>query len=180
MGIRYKVCQGGVVAITMAGAQQDRLFRPGEYLPDGVPQKAIESHIKSGYVVAVNQEGPPEQALLVENPPGQDLGPAVSAGGDINDKSKRDNLDKQVFTTVPERSSAGSPGNVMQTTSKKPAAPVTQVRSLWNLDPALLKSKTIDQLNVMVQERDNAVEPFSTTPEAVAFLSQDFVSPQRA
>lgn len=45
----------------------------------------------------------------------------------------------------------------------------------WNLDPATLSDKSIEQLNAMVLERDPKVKPFDTPEEAMAFLSSDFI-----
>jgi len=49
-----------------------------------------------------------------------------------------------------------------------------QPQTKWNFDPALLAGKEIDQLNVMIQERDPSVHPFDTVEEAIAFLSSEF------
>lgn len=49
------------------------------------------------------------------------------------------------------------------------------VGSRWDLDPATLRGKKIDELNVMVLERDPAVKPFDTEKEAIAQLSMGFV-----
>ena len=46
--------------------------------------------------------------------------------------------------------------------------------SKWSLNPADLEGKDLDELNVMVLERDETVDPFETVEEAVAWLSQDF------
>jgi len=44
----------------------------------------------------------------------------------------------------------------------------------WDFDPATLSYKTIDELNIMVFERDDTVEPFDTVEEAIYHLSQNF------
>jgi hypothetical protein len=48
------------------------------------------------------------------------------------------------------------------------------VNSRWDLDPDGLRGMTLDQLNVMILERDDSVEPLETVEEAVEWLSQDF------
>ena len=48
------------------------------------------------------------------------------------------------------------------------------VNSRWDLDPDGLRGMTLDQLNVMILERDDSVEPQETVEEAVEWLSQDF------
>lgn len=44
----------------------------------------------------------------------------------------------------------------------------------WALDPKALKGKTLDQLNVMVKERDAQLKPFEKTEDAIERLSSDF------
>ena len=56
----------------------------------------------------------------------------------------------------------------------KQQAPVKTPKSPWVYDPEILKDKTLSQLNVLVQNVDASVEPFSTTEEAQAWVSQDF------
>lgn len=48
--------------------------------------------------------------------------------------------------------------------------------SIWNLDPAGLRGMSVEQLNVMVLERDAKVTPFETIEEAVWWLTQDYES----
>jgi len=61
----------------------------------------------------------------------------------------------------------------------KPDGTVTAAKPLpavgkWNLDPALLKGKSIEELNAIVIDRDAAVTPFDEVAEAVKFLSSEF------
>lgn len=44
----------------------------------------------------------------------------------------------------------------------------------WDMNPAQLQGKTIEQLNLLVLERDSTQKPFETAEEAIAHLSQDF------
>lgn len=44
----------------------------------------------------------------------------------------------------------------------------------WTLDPASLKNKDLDVLNIMVRERDPKLGPFDTEEEAIAILSRDY------
>lgn len=44
----------------------------------------------------------------------------------------------------------------------------------WNLDPTALAGKPLDELNVMILERDDTAAIFETVEEAVAHLSSDF------
>ena len=51
------------------------------------------------------------------------------------------------------------------------------ITSLWAIDPDGLRSMSLDQLNVMIMERDDKVEPFEDLEEAIAWLSQDYEEP---
>ncbi len=46
--------------------------------------------------------------------------------------------------------------------------------SVWVLDPADLQDKSLDELNVMILERDDELEQFETVEEARAWLTQDY------
>lgn len=53
-------------------------------------------------------------------------------------------------------------------------------KSKWDLDPDALRGLSVDQLNVMIRERDeNFVVPFETVEECVAHLCADFKPPVR-
>ena len=49
--------------------------------------------------------------------------------------------------------------------------------SIWILDPKPLHSLGVEELNVMVLERDSSIAPFDTAEEAVAWLSQHYEEP---
>lgn len=44
----------------------------------------------------------------------------------------------------------------------------------WNINPRTLVGKTLDQLNIMIAERDPKVGRYETIPEAVGQLTKDF------
>lgn len=46
----------------------------------------------------------------------------------------------------------------------------------WMCDPDMLEPFTLEELNVMVLERDPNMEPFETREEAITQLSEDFVN----
>jgi len=48
------------------------------------------------------------------------------------------------------------------------------LNSVWNLNPAVMETKTLDQLNVLIHERDTALDPFEDKAEAVYWLSRDY------
>lgn len=57
-----------------------------------------------------------------------------------------------------------------------------QVDTPWSLDPRMLEGKTIEQLNVMILERDPHAfgdeGPYETVEEAVAHLTRDVSGPK--
>jgi hypothetical protein len=46
--------------------------------------------------------------------------------------------------------------------------------SIWTMDPDGIRGLALDQLNIMILERDDEVAPFETVEEAAAWLSQDY------
>lgn len=58
------------------------------------------------------------------------------------------------------------------------AAKPAKSKSIWSMDPDGLRGLDVDQLNVMIAERDDSVEPFETSEEALAFLSADYEGPE--
>lgn len=75
------------------------------------------------------------------------------------------------LTSNPPKARENSGIGTVQRTSKEIQA------GKWNLDPKLLKGKTIEQLNAMVIERDGQAGIFDTVEEATAFLSADYIEP---
>ncbi len=53
-----------------------------------------------------------------------------------------------------------------------------EVASRFAFDPDGLRGLDLDQLNVMIAERDPSVEPYESVEEATAHLSQDWVEPK--
>lgn len=51
-----------------------------------------------------------------------------------------------------------------------------QATSKWTIDPTSLEGRDLEQLNVMILERDPNQSPFATVEEAKAHLSQDYRS----
>lgn len=65
-----------------------------------------------------------------------------------------------------------------------PAAPVLDREAgegspppKFDIDPATLEGKELDELNVMALEIDAELDPFETVVEAIEYLSQDFEAP---
>ena len=46
----------------------------------------------------------------------------------------------------------------------------------WIFNPADLQGKPLEELNVLIAARDDTVEPFGTVEEAIAYLSQNFIT----
>lgn len=68
----------------------------------------------------------------------------------------------------------------VQTHERGDKVVIQQKTSLWDADPATLQDKDLEALNVMIQELDSKVEPFSEKAAAIAWLSQDFEGEQVA
>jgi hypothetical protein len=60
-------------------------------------------------------------------------------------------------------------GKVDEAPPAPPRAP-----GLWNIDPKKLKGKKLDDLNVMIAEKDASKPPCATIAEAIKQLSADF------
>lgn len=54
---------------------------------------------------------------------------------------------------------------------ERPPRPVSK----WAINPLALEQRPLEELNVMVRERDPSIPPFKTREEAIAKLSSDFV-----
>lgn len=59
-------------------------------------------------------------------------------------------------------------------TVEKAPPPPPRALGLWNVDPKKIATKNIDQLNVMIAEKDPNVPPAASVDEAVKILSADF------
>jgi len=60
-----------------------------------------------------------------------------------------------------------------QTAPSSPNPADMRPTSPWKLDPAQLEGKPLQELNLMIKERDDSIEPFETVEEAIAQLSAD-------
>lgn len=122
------------------------LYRSGQIVPGGVfSDQQVKAHLASGYLRVVPGSAP---VASVESKPEPEEGAVENPPG------------------LDPTPSVGSSGDL---------APAPKIASRWVLDPDALKGMTLDQLNVMVVERDESIEPFDTVEEAIEWLSQDFV-----
>lgn len=130
-----------------------------------MPKRKIVRHILSGYlkpISAMKDEGPISPDQFTENAPGKTTPQPLPGPG-------------KTGLPIEKALKTSTPGGIETASLGKIASPETvkTVTSKWTLDPELLKGKTIDELNVMVAERDATLSGFATAEEAVAWLSQD-------
>lgn len=146
------------------------LLKEGNVIPDGLFSKAeIDRKIRDGYVVAHGMpDREPEASGTV---PGRSLG--------------QDPLDADSAPTISDgtlSSSSSGPNSIRTSVAEKEANPVspevTNDPTPWVLNPAGLMDKDLDELRVMILERDPDFDTDSvgTVEEAIEFLSQDFHS----
>lgn len=128
--------------------------------------KQIEEMVRSGYVVAHNKAEVIDPSQFTPTPPGLDKTPALPV--DTTDDRHSTPPDKIVVTTS---------GGVQSSSYTAPPEEIAKSDpSPWTIDPATIEGMDLDQLNVMVKERDESVSLFADEEEARAFLSQDYDS----
>jgi len=102
-----------------------QIFKPGDPLPDNLPEDRLQDCLKRGLIIEVKTgKAPPKAKVQIS-------------------KAWR--------------------------ASHQPV-------SKWALNPADLAGKTLKQLNIMILEKDQSMEPFDTLDQAVEALSKDFKS----
>lgn len=148
------------------------LWGPGTIL-DGSDIKDFEALLRDGFIEPADI--PAGQGDLLRVPGAS--GVIMPGEVDLTKREKPIKVEKaaesapkvQLHSTAPVPPLADPDSAIV-----RPAVP-SQI-SPWSLDPALLVGKSLTELNVMVAERDQTdkIEPFTTIPEVVAFLSQDF------
>lgn len=121
----------------------------------GLTEKFIQTELVANRYAYPIGSKVAEERLYDKTPPGVDEPPVLAAA------------ESDKITLL-------SPSGV--STTSRPVTSVSQPPTPWTLDPTSLNGKTLEQLNVMIQERDDKVEPFQTVEEASAWLSQDFTA----
>lgn len=159
--MRYRITQGG----SIHGPDRKR-YTAGMIVPDGFFRNQ-KAHISSGYLTPVNDNAIPEPQRPTEVVPGRDV--PIVLKGNKEDKS-------EVIRLTTEHTPTGEP-IVESTRTNDVGTPVTQVQSPWMLAPETLAGKGLEELNVMVHERDATIPPFEDPAEARAQLSQDYIAP---
>jgi hypothetical protein len=192
---QYRVCAGGSVMVTgparkSVGDRTKRLM-PGDIIPnDAVTDKWIEDALRNRTIEPVfsMQQVPVERGPVADVPgvePGAPVGGDETRVGIVNrDQGNAERVNRIATSGGDQTPPVGrvEVGGIVvevtpappEGTTPSPGQPVQQVGSIWNLDPERLQGKTLEELNVMVKERDTGVPLFETIPEAVVFLSKDF------
>lgn len=175
MKYRYRVKQGNCIAISGGPQRQNVLLKPGDFLPDDYPQKKAESLLRERKVEAVNITPYPDFVadVPVADPPGTNVARIQTTRTNSELDATRGN---PYETTVGGSMSSSTSSGISQLSSPKKAGKqaVSQRVSPWDVDPSTIKGKSLDELNVMILERDANQQPCTTVEEAIAFLSQDF------
>lgn len=156
--------------ITAPGISRDS-FGPGTILrvgQNGFTEKNFAEHMASGFLREVRTEDDIAQTKIEQT----DVVPGVDSSHVLDGTDE----DKSVTVVVE------ADGKSMQTHGNPAPQPEKvekpdQVTSIWNLDPDTLKDHDLDALNTMILERDGKVVPYSDESEAIAHLSQHYVSP---
>jgi len=169
---RYRVKQGGCVM------HQGRIYYGGstEINNIGLTQAQLDKKVRSGYIEPIGSYDSELADAPVPLPPGADPLPTLPA------------LEKAGVTTlsgdnpIPRRPSTTFPREVVgrPTVQVTPIKAPVQVSSIWTVDPATLEGMDIDQLNVLVKDRDANATAFTEVDAAKAQLSKDFKEAEAA
>lgn len=151
---KYRVAKNCSIMLNHSG---HRIVGAGEELDANYAEfRVIENHIRSGFVVPI------ESKEFERRDKERLLPPDVTANAAIvfKDKDERNN----------------TPVIVRKERKKKQQQPA---ESVWNIDPELLKNKTLEELTLMALERDTNGDQvpkngFESVEEAIEFLSKDF------
>ena len=145
----------------------------------------------SGFAKSVSVSDQPDPDTLpktIEVRPGETKAPPITAGdgnpgGKGSDPVTLDDVPTGMAAAggIPDASDPGagailSPATVTQPIPGPEVDGAGSPKSPWIFDPAELAGKPLDELNVIIKERDTAVEPFATVEEAIAFLSQNYIT----
>jgi len=148
----YRASDYGVILLPYVEGRS-RTLNPGATLPPGaLSSDQIREHVKSGYLVPLgageqDRSIPGVETLQLQDDPNYDV------------KAKSDKDSQPSIKKV-------------KVTRKPPAG----VHGKWNMDPKVLEEKNLNQLNVLIKDRDKRRKAFETKADAVNWLSQDFNS----
>ena len=176
--------------VTPKGSRRPVLTQ-GVIIPDGIFTPAqIKAHLASGFAKSVAVSDQPDPDALpkaIEENPGQTKAPPITggddtAGGKGSDPVTLDDVPTGVSAAggIPDASDEGAGVSASPVAVQPVPGPEVDgagsPKSPWIFDPAELAGKPLDELNIIIKERDAAVEPFATVEEAIAFLSQNFIT----
>ena len=133
-------------------------WKAGQGIP-GLTRSQQSEHLKSGFMVV---KGSPEEAAGRFASPPCTVAP-IPIGEDGNEGKEKPIEVKAPQTIIPPKETEISDSK--------------ESGSVWVLDPDGLFGKDIEELNVMIAERQPEVDPFDTAEEAITWLSQDYVEP---
>lgn len=174
----FKVAQGCVL---FCNGKKDKphqahgMKRGGEIVTsDDLPSSAVESNVASGHLIPVDAVTHADGTVrYVESQPGVE--PPMVLRSDEVDADKDDPYREPVNVVKPkvvgvQASDAEAPeAEPKETVVGDPAKAVGK----WSFDPAALEGKSLDELNSLILDHDDSVEPYETEAEAVAHLTQD-------
>lgn len=156
MAQQFKVSRGcSIVGL------DGKLYREGEILPPGyAPRKKIDDHVRSRHVTPIGSQ---DQIRIEQAPtaPGVEPPKPTSSGEHATGVTTSEGGVQKLHLDPPATATTG-------TVAQSDPSP-------WTIDPSTLEGKDVDELNVMILERDPEQETMETVEEAVAFLSQDYV-----
>ena len=164
----------------------------GEELPDGLfTPSQRKAHIDSGFAQVVSAADRPDPATMpksIPDRPGESEAPPINAGSKGDSGSGSDPVTTDAAPTgvsaaggIPDASDGGA-GNVLAPSTVEQPVPGPEIDGAgsevgpWIFNPADLQGKPLEELNVLIAARDDKVEPFGTVEEAIAYLSQNFVT----
>lgn len=161
---KYRVASGHSILVDVKsrvsgdvrGRDLDRIMS-GQEIPDGLltPQE-IKNKVANGVIVPIGGEAVQQEAL----------GGTVPGEIDLSENEGKVVLTEDNGDVKTETISKREPENNA----------VKQAPSPWTLNPDDLSGKSLDELQVMVLERDEDinVKEFESVEEIVAFMTQDF------
>lgn len=164
----------------------------GQELPDDLFTPAQKkAHIKSGFAEVRRASDLPDPATMpksIPDRPGETEAPPIDSGKGGDSGAGSTPVTTEAGATgvsaaggIPDVNDGGagvriSPERVEQPV---PGAEIDGAGSEvgpWIFNPAELQGKPLEELNVLIAARDDTVEPFGTVEEAIAYLSQNFVT----
>lgn len=157
-----KVKKGGSIK-----GPDNKVYKGGTVIPNGLLTEAmIKEHLASGYLSVLRSPKSVVPTLAEVRAAGYSEEAAKSIVADAEAAAGEELVEfAPGVEDVPGMSDTGKP---------------VKVASKWALDPDALRGVELDQLNVMIIERDAEQQPFDSVEEAIAWLSQDYEEPKLA